>query len=427
MAWMPAWTGPCAGENACLPKHLLEEETLSAIATPPPAKAAPLFTLDLGDNGGRLAPTDHAELMRWIQGEQNFWIWIQQQSFGSHENLQREALGHINEALNYAQQHQLDVSRDRIQQAFLQRKLPHSSTPLAKRVDAYRKEAGEQAASYFLAVVMNPATSRAPIQATEFAAWRGVFDGLLERFQMPQAAAKGKKAAAEQSLDQLRAKTEQLLGEKTEVYDALHREYQSLAESIRSATATQASGFESAQGQRQSDFDQLKADHEKAMEALRKTFREELALRAPAEYWKTKRDGHHKWAWVTGVVSFSAIGGAAVGLGWQVHDLLVKTPANTVPDTWRLAVLALIGVFTVWALRLVVRMFLSHLHLLTDAGERVVMVHTYLSLLEGDRLSSKEDRQLILQALFRPAADGIVKDEGVPFSLAEALTRSGKP
>jgi hypothetical protein len=412
---------------------------LSEITTTPPAKAAPLFTLDLADNGGRLAPTDHAELIRWLQMEQNFWIWVQQHNFGSHESIQREALGQINEALNFAQQsqqhiqsspqhsqQQLDVSRDRIQQTFLHRKLPHSSTPLAKRVDAYRKEAGEQAASYFLAVGMNPATSRSQIQATEFAAWRGIFEGLLERFQVPQAGAKAKKAAAEQSLDQLRGKTEQLLGEKTEAYDALHREYQSLAESIRSAAATQASGFESSQGQRQSDFDQLKAEHEKAMEALRKTFREELALRAPAEYWKAKRDGHFKWARVAGGVSFIGIGGAAAGLGWQVHDLLVKTPASTVPETWRLGVLALIGVFTVWALRLVVRMFLSHLHLLTDAGERVVMVQTYLSLLEGDHLSSKEDRQLILQALFRPAADGIVKDEGVPFSLAEALTRSGK-
>jgi hypothetical protein len=55
------------------------------------------------------------------------------------------------------------------------------------------------------------------------------------------------------------------------------------------------------------------------------------------------------------------------------------------------------------------------------------MTHTYLSLMEGDQLTSKEDRQLILQALFRPASDGIVKDEGVPFSLAEVLTRTGKP
>lgn len=413
---------------------------MSETATSPPAKAPPLFNLDLKENGGLFAPTDHGELIRWIQTEQNFWIWIQQRNYGNHENFQREALSRLNEALNAAQQsqqhiqsnaqhsqQQLDLACDRIQQAFQQRKLPHSSTPIAKRVDAYRKEAGDQAASYFLAVNMGVGNNQPQFQAVDLPSWRGLLEGMLERFHMPQASAKGKKAAAEQSFDQLRAKAEQLLGEKTDAYDTLHREYQSLAESIRSAAGTQALGFESAQDQRQSEFDQLKAEHEKAMEALRKTFREELALRAPAEYWSKKRDGHLKWAWVTGGASFIGIGGAAAGLGWQIHALLNKTPAGIVPETWRLAVLALVGVFTVWALRLVVRMFLSHLHLLTDAGERVVMVHTYLSLLEGDHLTSKEDRQLILQALFRPASDGIVKDEGVPFSLAEALTRSGKP
>ena len=87
----------------------------------------------------------------------------------------------------------------------------------------------------------------------------------------------------------------------------------------------------------------------------------------------------------------------------------------------------LIGLFAVWGVRLVVRMFLSNMHLMTDAAERVVMVKTYLSLLEGDRLSSAEDRQLILQALFRPASDGIVKDEGIPASFFELLTRNPKP
>ncbi len=88
--------------------------------------------------------------------------------------------------------------------------------------------------------------------------------------------------------------------------------------------------------------------------------------------------------------------------------------------------LVLIGLFTIWGVRLVVRMFLSHIHLATDAAERVVMVKTYLSLIEGDRVKSVEDRQLILQALFRPASDGIVKDEGIPPSFLELLTRSPK-
>lgn len=410
--------------------------------SPPPAKAPPLFILDLGDNGGYLAPTSYEELTRWIQAEQNFWSWVQQSHYGGHEYAQREGLSRLAEALSAAQQaqqhvqsnphhaqNQLEYSRDQLLQAFLNLKLPHSSTPLAKRIEAYRKETSDRAASYFLSVhmVASNGQQQHQFQAQDFAAWCGMFDALMERFQLTQSAAKGRKVAAEQSLDQLRAKAETLLGEKTTAFDELHREYQQLAEGIRTRAEEQKDAFQTSQGARSTEFESLSQSHQQAMEGLRKTFREELALRAPAEYWNKKRTGHFTWAWVTGVASFVGIGSAAFGLGWQIHALLNKTPVNTVPETWRLAVLALVGVFTVWALRLVVRMFLSHLHLLTDAGERVVMVQTYLSLLEGDHLTSKEDRQLVLQALFRPASDGIVKDEGVPFSLAEALTRSGKP
>jgi len=408
--------------------------------SPPVAKAPPLFALDLGENGGHLAPTSYEELTRWIQTEQNFWSWIQQRRYGSHENPQREAMSRLAEALNAAQQsqqhiqsnaqhskQQLELSRDRLQQAYMNHRLPHSSTPLGKRVEAYRKDAGDQAASYFLAVNMATGNGQHQIQAQDLTAWRGMFDGLMERFQVPQSAAKGRKAAAEQSLDQLRAKAETLLGEKTTVFDELHREYQQLADGIRRRAEEQKHAFQTSQDSRSNEFEALTQAHNEEMEKLRKKLLEGLALRAPVEYWRGKRKGHFTWAWVTGVASFVGIGGAALGLGWQIHALLNKTPVTTVPETWRLAVLALVGVFTVWALRLVVRMFLSHLHLLTDAGERVVMVQTYLSLLEGDHLTSKEDRQLILQALFRPASDGIVKDEGAPFSLAEALTRSGKP
>ena len=406
---------------------------------PPPAKAEPLFMLDLGANGGRLVPTSYEELDRWIGVEQSYWSWVQKRNYGNHESVAREAMKALQHARNHSQQgqqqqssnpqsalQQLEACKSQIGEAFVQRKLPHSTTSLAKRVEAYRKDVSERAASYFLSTQVSPLTSNTQYQVQELEAWRGMVEGLIERFQLGTANAKGRKQAADQSFEQLREKAEQLVGEKTEAYEALHRDYLDLAESVRLEAAEQTTKFATVQGERKAAFEDLTQEHEKALEALRKTFREELALRAPAEYWEQKRKGHRLWASVTGGLSFLGIGGAAIGLGWQIHDLLQNTPQGSAPETWRLAVLALIGVFSVWALRLLVRMFLSHLHLLTDAGERVVMVQTYLSLLEGDRLSSKEDRQLILQALFRPASDGIVKDEGVPFSLAEMLTRSGK-
>lgn len=394
--------------------------------------------MDLLENGGALQPTTIDEAVAWIQQEQSFWKWLTSRSYGNHDQRLRHAIGQLNEAMNHGQRarqykdsHQQQFAaevaglRSRLEEAFVQRKLPHSSTTLAKRIEAYRQETDDQSASFFAAVFVPPDKGH-HFQPQELSAWRGLVEALIDRFQLASAPQKGRKQAAEQSFEQLRTKAESLLGEKTAAYDALHREYAALAESVRGTADSQVQAFDTAQEKRKGDFETLVSEHKQAMENLRKTFREEIALRAPADYWETKRKSHLRMSWVTGVLSFVAIGGAGAGLVWLIHDLVSKTPSGTQPDAWRIAMAVLVGVFALWGARLIVRMFLSHLHLLTDAAERVVMVKTYLSLLEGDRLASKEDRQLILNALFRPAADGIVKDDGIPPSMLEVLTRQGR-
>lgn len=406
----------------------------------PSAKPEPLFSLDLGANGGIFAPTSLEDLNSWIALELNFWNWAQQRSFGGHDGPLRDAIQYIQRVLSAVQQaqhhrstgsdqyhQQIEACRSYVHEAFATRRLPHSSTPLARRVEALRAEVSDRAASYFVATQINPLSHPGSYQAQDLDSWRGMVEGVLERFQIASVVPSGRSRAADESFELLRTKAEHIVGEKNKALEALHRDYLVLAEAVRQTADEQTRGFDSAQTERRGVFEAREEAHQQAMEDLRKTFREELALRAPADYWDKKRSGHRLWASVTGALSFLGIGSAAGGLGWQIHEVLVNTPRGATPEPWRLAVLALIGVFSVWALRLLVRMFLSHLHLLADAGERVVMVRTYLSLLEGDRLASKDDRQLILQALFRPASDGLVKDEGVPFSLAEMLTRTGRP
>ena len=409
------------------------------VATPVPPPE-PLFTLDLQDNGGLFAPTSAAEALTWMHREQQFWAWLQNRNGGgNHDQGLRQALSQLNQAMSEAQQavqhkdvrpqnYQGHVTslNNLVQDVFARRRLPHSSTPLAQRIDAYRQSAGEQAASFFAAVFIPPQQGH-HFEPRDLAGWRGLTAGLIERDGLLSAPAKGRKQAAEQSFEQLRVKAEALLGEKSTAYDALHRDYAALVESTRTAAQEHQSRFTQDQTQRAEDFEKLVSEHKQEMENLRKTFREEIALRAPATYWDDKRREHERLSKVMGAVSFSSIALSVLGLGWLIHDLLRTAQPNAAPEAWRLAMVVLIGLFAVWGVRLVVRMFLSHLHLATDAAERVVMARTYLSLLEGDRLASKEDRQLILQALFRPASDGIVKDEGVPFSLAEVLTRTGKP
>lgn len=243
--------------------------------TAPLPKAAPILTLDLGQNGGRLAPTSFAELTTWIQTEQSFWTWALQRHFGNHDQGLREAVDHINHALNHAQQaqqhqqsnaqhsqQQLEACRSRLEEAMLRRKLPHSSTTLAKRIQAYRQEAGDQAASYFTAVFVTPQNGQAQFQVQELSAWRGTVEALMERFHLAASVVKGRKQAADQSFEQLCAKAEQLVAEKTEAYDALHRDYSGLADSIRATATSHAADFENVQAKRQSDFDDLKTKHD---------------------------------------------------------------------------------------------------------------------------------------------------------------------
>lgn len=239
-------------------------------------RAAPLFTIELGANGGRLAAVSMPELVKWLQKELENWAWLGHNNRGNHEQGFRHAVGQLNQALNNAVQsqqykssnpsqaaHSLEASRTQIHEAFVTRKLPHSSAPLAQRIQAYQKEAGANAASFLLAVHIPP--DHAQFQPIELSAWRGLVEGLIERFQLTSASARSRKQAVDQSFEQLRIKAEQLVADKTETYYALHRDYADLAESVRTTATAQLSEFATAQSARGLAFDDLLNQHEDAM------------------------------------------------------------------------------------------------------------------------------------------------------------------
>jgi hypothetical protein len=73
-----------------------------------------------------------------------------------------------------------------------------------------------------------------------------------------------------------------------------------------------------------------------------------------------------------------------------------------------------------WALRIVVRMYMTEHHLAIDAKARATLVETYLSLTkEGG--ASDADRAIILASLFRPVTDGMVKEDAMPMLSPAAI------
>ena len=383
-----------------------------------PANDEPLFDLDLGANGGRLAPTTMEDLVSWLQKEISAWNWILGQSYGNHDGVLRDsaneeskAVARATEALQHRQSspehatQQIRATQELIRHTYVETAFPHTSTPIFRRVATIRSEHGDMAASFYAAASIDrQGTTYEPRQLT---AYKALLDAIVDKYGT-LGPSKSKVKAVEDSINELRAQLETLIGDKRSVLDELHRDYQKVALNLAGRASQQEGEFTAAQDSREESFAAQKAGLEQHMEGIRRAFREELSLRAPAAYWTSKRTAHRWIAGVTGALSFAA------------------KPGQT-PDHWRIVVLALVAVFAVWAVRLVVRIFLSHVHLAGDASERVVMLHTYLTLIEGGQLTEDGERQLILNALFRPGSDGMVKDEGLPPSWMEFFTRNPKP
>ncbi|WP_194725314.1 DUF6161 domain-containing protein [Noviherbaspirillum malthae] len=399
-----------------------------------PAPEPTLFSLDFGSNGGVLAPTSTRELQVWIQSEIEFWAWVASVPTGSHrgsidEGVQclHNALQHVQNAIRYegnssAISEQLGHAQNYLRNGYIKKELPHSSSALAERVNKVRERDPLEAIAYLF--VFLPKSGNI-FDSRDLSSWRGFLTGISELYGFPAVPHEAYETAVS-SAEKLRARVEQLLGEKTEVFNGLHRHYQTISSEITTAEQKHKDNFLEFIKANQATYDKALQDHKDAMSNLEQTFREKMTLRAPVEYWEGRQSHHTRRSTLLGWSVFGSMSALAVAIGLIANWVLSNLKADGTPEAWRVSVLALIGVLGVWAVRLIVRMFLSNVHLGTDAAERVTMVKTYLALLEGDKLPSDDDRKLILQALFRPASDGLVKDEGLPHPALEALTRIGR-
>jgi hypothetical protein len=277
--------------------------------------------------------------------------------------------------------------------------------------------------AYLFVHLPNPNNYR--FEPNDIQAWHGFIHGLMERYGPVNG--KLPLQAQRQAFDELQAKGETMLAEKQAAYEELHRHYADTAEQLKTALKAQGEQFNSLVEQANTAHEASQRQHDADMQKIREAFTEEMKLRGPVGYWTTRKEFHEgrTWRFMCGTfVSFAVLAGV-LGAGAWAAAVTSADPAK--PDPWKLVVLGLVGVLGIWVVRLVVRMFLSHHHLATDAAERVTMAQTYLALMADEKLPSEDDRKLVLTPLFRPAADGIVKDEGLPHPALELFTRTGKP
>jgi hypothetical protein len=178
------------------------------------------------------------------------------------------------------------------------------------------------------------------------------------------------------------------------------------------------------------------ADGDAKLNAIAETYRTELTLQAPTNYWTSKKtrnlDSARNWA-----IAFAAaavVGAVAVGGVWNktaepflaaYQTSLIKASAP-IPLSYGIFLPTLAVAFLlVWVLRIISKQLLANLALSNDAAERVTMVETFLSLMQKPDHVKEDDRILILSALFRPAPSS--NDDGTPPNWFDLLMQRIRP
>ncbi|MBL3557129.1 MULTISPECIES: DUF6161 domain-containing protein [Marinobacter] len=205
---------------------------------------------------------------------------------------------------------------------------------------------------------------------------------------------------------ELRAQNEQLIQEISE----LRSQFSELKGEIEAQKDEQASKFKT-----------IVDESEKTLSDIAHTYDEKLALQASVQYWTDKRKLHSRVMWGVGAATLLLAALTGGGFVLAAHKLLQVTLADV--QLWRLGVMLAISTFGIWVTRLSAKIFISNLHLRTDADERVTMIQTYLALLREGSGPMDGERQLILQTLFRPSNTGFIKDDG-PSSFHDVINNA---
>lgn len=168
--------------------------------------------------------------------------------------------------------------------------------------------------------------------------------------------------------------------------------------------------------------EQLNKELEKAnveLENITRTYDENLALHASVRYWGLQEKYHKRMSIGFGILTTLV----ALLVLWGIYEYADRFLNAGIEQLQisRLLTAVIITTFGIWAVRTCSTLFMSHTHLRTEAQERRTMLHTYLALLRRGQGPGAEERQLILQTLFRPSSTGMIKEDAGPNDFFDLL------
>ena len=170
---------------------------------------------------------------------------------------------------------------------------------------------------------------------------------------------------------------------------------------------------------------ELKADEESEFERLKKTYEENLRLKAPVKYWeeaaKRKEKSFRRWLVITSAVSLLLVGFVAC-MFCLFYSQSEGTRSQLIPLSF--VVVALIAVL-IYAVKTLVKITMAERHLGTEFDEKAMFTHFYLSLLQNEgAVVDEKERLLIYDAIFAHVDTGLIRNQSDGGIGAAELVRS---
>lgn len=387
----------------------------------------PVFEFDLDNRGDWVRITSAEELSNWNANEFSFWQWLQngrpssEQTYREHQEFHNK----INTYVEQWRQNQnnfqyLPTVHNAIGNVFdhfyRKRRIFHSTSPEAAFIKKVQVDSGDAAAAgAYLALLHAPINTNSPMQS-DFVA--GLFEAFLYSREIDWTA-----AAHREDLNRLKNQYAGNIKHQDTRFKEIETLNASLNAAFDAALKTKTEALEKLHGDQNIKFKRLIEGHEAELKAIEKTYDQKLALQKPVKYWQTKGAYHTKRAKWFSIAAFGTTATLAVGMGFLVHWTFANLKPDENPKHWQVGLLVIAAFFSVWLVRILVRMFFSHHHLAIDCAERRTMILTFLAMSREGVEFAKDDKKLIIQHLFRSASDGLVKDDAAPPTLFELLTR----
>ncbi|SEA44146.1 MULTISPECIES: DUF6161 domain-containing protein [Flavobacteriaceae] len=166
------------------------------------------------------------------------------------------------------------------------------------------------------------------------------------------------------------------------------------------------------------EFEEFSNKSDERLKELEDTYKEKLKLEEPALYWSKRGEKLKKQGWIALGVLVGLVLIVVFSLGkllWTTPEQIYESFFNgdkSAAIRWSIIYITFIS-FMAFAIRAVTKVMFSSFHLARDCEERHTLTYFYLSLLKDSKVE-KEEKQLIMQALFSRAETGLLKDDSSP-------------